>query len=87
MQPNFLHLLVTRAKDFVFVGDGRSIKDNRPVAFHRAFRVTTDDPIAFDPKEISGVRKFMIDRVNQEISVHPDRFHSVFVQIFTDRFV
>ena len=65
-----------------FVGRGYTLREGKPRAFHHVFKVVSDDPIVFDPKEVAETKEFTIAELVEQIKTHPENFKDIFAQIF-----
>ena len=67
-----------------FVGKSADIRDGHLRSFHHVFKVISDSPIVFDPKEVAEVKEFTIPELISQIKEHPEQFKHVFAQLFMD---
>ena len=65
-----------------FVGRGYTLREGKPREFHHVFKVVSDDPIVFDPKEVAETKEFTIAELVEQIKTHPENFKDIFAQIF-----
>ena len=75
-----------QATEITFVGKECKLKDGKPRVFHHAFKVISDDPIAFDPSEVEEIQEFTIPELKQKIIDHSEQFKDIFAKIFMKTF-